>query len=265
MNIHQIDNYAGFGPISGMELAGKLFEHASSFGVNYEYGNVLSILRQEDGSFLLTTDMDQIEAKSVIVATGTQNKLSGLPGEKEFNGRGVSYCATCDGNFFKGKDAAVIGYKDQAVQEAIYLAGLVNHLYFVHEKEIEAAESHMDTLKSFSNVSFHQATPLAIKGEKLVSGLLVKENGEEKEYPLSGVFPLFGERSSSEFLANTGVSLDRGFLICNENMETDVPGLYGAGDCVKKKLRQVVTAASDGAIAATSAVSYIHSLRKKEN
>ncbi|MEE3401923.1 MAG: FAD-dependent oxidoreductase [Candidatus Enteromonas sp.] len=262
LNIHEIDNYPALGSVSGPELANKAFEQCNALGVDYQYGNVMSIEKQGD-VFYVTTDMERYEAKAVIIAVGTEKLEAGVPGENEFNGRGVSYCATCDGNFFKGKEVAVIGYKDQAAEEAIYLAGLASRCYFINPKPLEAAESHLEVLKGKENVVMMEAELLRIEGDKLVNKIVVKSGEEEKEIPVSGVFPLYGEKSAASFLAPLGVELERGFMVCDANMNTNVPGLYGAGDIVAKKLRQVVTAASDGALAATSAIGYVHMLRKK--
>ena len=262
LNIHEIDNYPALGSVSGPELASKAFEQANALGVDYQYGNVMSIEKNGD-LFYVTTDMERYETKAVIIAVGTEKLKAGVPGENEFNGKGVSYCATCDGNFFRGKDVAVIGYKDQAAEEAIYLAGLAKHCYFINPQPLEAAESHIAILKEKENVTFISAELVRIEGDKLVTKIVVKENDVEKEIPVSGVFPLYGEKSAASFLAPLGVNLERGFMVADANMATNVPGLFGAGDIVSKKLRQVVTAASDGALAATSAIGYVNLLRKK--
>jgi len=262
LTIHAIDNYPSEILISGPALAEKAVAHAASLGVEIAYGNVLS-LTKGNGLFLIVTDLEQIEAKAVIVATGTLTKTLGVPGEKEFAGRGVSYCATCDGNFFKGKDVAVVGSKDQAVEEAIYLADLVRHLYFFAPTDIESPDNHLKALKSFPNVEIIEKAALeAIKGDKLVSAVAVVVDGKAADYPVSGVFPLSGERSSSDFLAALSPRNRNGFLDVDFDMKTSIEGLFAAGDVVNRKLRQIVTASSDGAVAATSAIAYVHSLAK---
>ena len=236
--------------------------HAAALGVEIAYGNVLS-LTKDNGFFLIVTDSEQIEAKAVIVATGTLIRTLGVAGEKEFLGRGVSYCATCDGNFFKGKDVAVSGAKDQAVEEAIYLAGLVHRLYFLAPSEIDAPETHLKTLKAFKNVEIiDHALLKTIKGERTVSSIEVMVEGKVKEYLVSGVFPLSGERSSSDFLAGLKPDNRNGFLTVDLNMKTSISGLFAAGDIVDRSLRQIVTASSDGAVAATSSIAYVHALTK---
>lgn len=261
LNVHEVDNYPSMGPISGPDLAMKAYEHAMEFGVPYEYGEVASI--QKSGElFLVMTTTEQYECKAVIIATGTEFKKSGVPGESEFVGRGVSYCASCDGNFFKGKPVAVIGSKEQTVQEAMYLSGLASTLYFVAPEAVDAAEIHFERLKEMDNVVIKQDYQLkAIKGAKLVSSIVIEKDGVEEEIAVNGVFPLFGYRSSSEFLNPLGVATEHGFITVDGNMESNVKGLYAAGDIVNKKLRQVVTAASDGAIAATSAISRVRAFK----
>lgn len=262
LTIHDIDNYPSEIRISGPALAEKTASHAAALGVEIGYGNVLS-LTKDNGFFLIVTDSEQIEAKAVIVATGTLIRTLGVAGEKEFLGRGVSYCATCDGNFFKGKDVAVSGAKDQAVEEAIYLAGLVHHLYFLAPSDIDAPETHLKTLMAIKNVEIIEKASLkAIKGERTVSSIEAMVEGKEKEYLVSGVFPLSGERSSSDFLAGLKPDNRNGFLTVDLNMKTSIPGLFAAGDVVDRSLRQIVTASSDGAVAATSAIAYVHALTK---
>ena len=264
LNIHEIDNYPGLGPVSGPELAMKSMDHATKLGVIYEYGNVLGITKDGD-DYIVSTDMDQYRSKAVIIATGTQTKVLGVPGEKEHTGRGVSYCATCDGNFFRKKPVAVIGFKDQAVEEAIYLAGLASELFFVIPEPLDAEDKHIETLKGFENVHFLDGYNLkSIEGEKLVDTIVIEKDGKEEKLSVNGVFPLYGQRSTSDFLEPLGVQLQNGFVVTNETMASSLPGLFAAGDIRFKKLRQVVTAASDGAEAATSAIQYVNALKKKK-
>jgi thioredoxin reductase (NADPH) len=262
LNIHAIDNYPSESLIPGPKLAEKIVAHAAELGVVPEYGNVQGVQKQGD-HFLVATDMDTYEAKAVIVATGTTTKTLGVPGEKELAGRGVSYCATCDGNFFKGKDVALIGYKDRAIEEAIYLASITHHLYVFAPQPFETTEAHERTLRSFSNVDFFfGAKLLGIFGEKLVSSIKVAlADGSEKSYPVAGVFPLTGEKSSTDFLAGLTPENKAGFFLTDSQMATSIPGVFAAGDIVDKKLRQLVTASSDGALAATAAIAYVHGLK----
>lgn len=263
LNVHQIDNYPGTGTISGPELAQKVYKQAQDLGVEVEYGNIYEVKKDGD-EFLVTTDIATYRCRAAIIATGLLNRLLGVPGEKEFLGHGVSYCATCDGAFYKGKDVAVIGNKDQAVEEAIYLAGLVHRLYFFYEGELIAPEEHLAALRSLNNVILVPGSRLlAIKGEKAVTGVDIQKEGGEQLYPVSGVFPLAGERSSADFLAGLGLENSHGFLKVGLDMATSLPGLYAAGDLVDQPLRQAITAAGEGATAASAAISYLRRLPAK--
>ena len=261
-NIHRIDNYPGVAKIAGPDLAMSLYNQASELGVNFDYGAV-SEIKKEDGLFTVITDVNSYSAKAVIIATGIENKKLGVPGEAEFNGKGVSYCATCDGNFFKGKPVVVYGYKDHAVEDAIYLSSLASEVLLLAPQSLETTEAHREELLSFKNVTLIEgAELLSAKGEGKLSSVTYRVNGEEKEYPCDGLFQLFGEKSSSMFLSSLGVESNKGFLRVDANMCTNVPGLFAAGDVLDKKLRQLVNAAGEASLAATSAISYIHSLKK---
>ena len=262
-NIHQIDNYPGLPSVAGPDFAAALVTQAMDFGVSLDYGEVSSISLLEDGSFQIKTDNGTFSSLALIVSTGLINSPNSFPNEKRLRGRGVSYCATCDGNFFQGKDVLVYGYKDHAVEDAIYLSSLASKVYFLHEQPLETPPSHLETLESKSNVEILQGSLISIEGEETVEGALISLNGEEKRIPVSAIFPLSGEVSSSQFLATLKLEMTEGFIHVDEEMKTNVPGLFAAGDIVKKKLRQLVNAAGEGAVAATSAISYVHALKRK--
>lgn len=261
-NIHRIDNYPGTPEIAGPDLAMKLIEQAEQLGVGLDYGNVVSV-SQDGDRFLVHTDNGDYSAWAVIVATGVKTVSSGVEGEKALRGKGVSYCATCDGNFFKGKPVVVVGYKDHAAEDAIYLSSLASKVYFVHPKPLEVLPSHLDILKAKDNVEIREGRLLKIEGESKVTGARIGTEEGEIDIAADAVFPLFGEVSSSEFLAPLGVDANKGFIKADNEMKTNVPGLYVAGDIVDKKLRQIVNAAGEGAVAATSAIGYVHG--KKRN
>lgn len=261
-NIHRIDNYAGMSSISGPELAGALLEQATGLGIAFDYGNVVGISEEKDG-FLVRGEDESWKAKSIIIATGLSSRKQTVPGEKEKVGRGVSYCATCDGAFFKGKKVAVIGYEDHAVEDALYLSSLAEKVYFIAPSPIVGASVHVEALKGCVNVEIMEDTSLvSVSGERLVESIVAANGEGEKTLEVSGVFPLFGETPSNAPFASLGVKMEKGFIVVDEDMKTNVPGVFACGDIVFKKLRQLITAASDGAIAATSAISYCHSLNK---
>ena len=260
-SIHRIDNYPGLSKIAGPDLAMALWNQASELGVEYAYGSVLEVRKQDD-LFFVKTDVCEYQSKTIIVATGVENKKLGIPGEDIYLGKGVSYCATCDGNFFKGKDVALVGNADHAVEDAIYLSDLVSHLYFLYPEEVTATPSHIEELKARDNVTWIPIVKAKrIEGENLVSSFVYEDESGEHSLSVSAVFPLYGEKSSSAFLSPLGLANNKGFLITDANMECSVPGVYAAGDIVDKKLRQLVNAAGEGAIAATSAISYLQKRR----
>lgn len=260
-----IYNYPGFEAISGPELAYKLMDQADKNGIELVYGSVINVTKQEDDLFLIQTEEDMITAKVVIVATGTIEKQLGIPGEKEFLNLGVSYCATCDGPLYRNKEVAVVGYLDTALEEALYLSGIAKTVYVISHVSQAAIESHkLPALLSRSNVVLiDESDVTAITGQDHVSGLNIKnvKSGEEKAIVVSAVFPYIGQKTLTEFLANLKIETRNGYVIVNKDMETNIPGLLAAGDTVDKKLRQLVTAAGDGCIAAATAIRYIKAKR----
>jgi len=256
-NIHRIDNYAGLPSVSGPQFAMDLLSQMSQLGISCEYGNALQIQKKGNG-FLAKTDMGNVFAAALILSPGLGAREKRVPGEKEFMGRGVSYCATCDGAFFKGKDVAVEGSEDHAVEDALYLSNLAKKVYFLAPKEIEAPESHLQALENRRNVVLIPSSRLlSVQGDKLVNKALIASKDGEKELEVSGVFPLSGESPSEALYAPLGLEGENGFLTVDSAMRTSVPGVFAAGDVVKKTLRQLITAASEGAIAATSALAYL--------
>ncbi len=253
----EIENYPGFKSVSGMELANAFIDSASALGVETTYGNVMSVYKEND-RFIIKTDMESYESKAVIVATGITFAPT-IKGEKEFLGKGVSYCATCDGRFFKGKNMAVYGNGEEAIQEALYLAPLSLKLFFVCPNKIKGGDKSVSALRGLNNVEILEDSSLKeILGESKVSSISVND----KVIDVEAVFPLNGPKSASGFLSNLGLELNKGFIETNAEQETSIPGLYAAGDILDKKLRQVVTAAGEGAIAATSAIKYINETKK---
>ena len=262
-NIHQIDNYPGFSSIAGPDLAMALVGQANELNVPLDYGEVSSVKKLDDGRFLTKTDNGDYVSLAIIVATGVINAEAGVPNERKMRGKGVSYCATCDGNFFKGKDVMVYGYKDHAVEDVIYLSSICKTVYFVSPSVIESVPSHMGIITSKENVKMISGKLISIEGEERVEGARIEEDGKEKTLPVSAVFPLAGEVSSTQFLSLLDVEQTNGFIHVEEDMSTNVAGLYAAGDIVKKKLRQLVNAAGEGAVAASSAISYAHTEKRR--
>ncbi len=253
-----VENYPGFSSIAGMELMDKFKEHAQEAGVTTEDGEVLNIKSDGDKK-IISTDEGEIEAKAVIIATGANPQHLGVPGEEEFAGRGVSYCATCDGPFFRGKNVAVIGGGDSAITDALILSNLASKVYVVHRRdELRATKVLKDRAFSRNNIEFICDTILdEVLGDGSVEKVILKnvKSGDTVEMAMDGVFIYVG------VVPNTGfVDVDKtgaGFIITSDRMETSVEGIYAAGDCRVTPLRQVVTAVSDGAIAAASAHEFV--------
>lgn len=253
----EIENYPGFKSVSGMELANAFIDSASALGIETTYGNVMSVYK--DGDYFVTkNDMESYQSKAIIVATGITFAPS-IKGEKEFLGKGVSYCATCDGRFFKGKVMAVYGNGDEAMQEALYLAPLSSKLIFICPNKIKGNDKLVSALHNSANVEILEDSSVnEIKGENKVSSILVND----KEVAVEAIFPLNGPKSASGFLSNLNLEMNKGFVKTDNEQKTSVEGLFAAGDILDKKLRQVVTAAGEGATAATSAIKYLNGLKK---
>jgi thioredoxin reductase (NADPH) len=257
----QIENYPGFpGGISGSELSIKMAEQAKEFGCEIVYSDVENIEREEN-AFRIKHLNGEIIAKSVIVATGAKPIMLGIKGEQEFHGRGVSYCATCDGAFFRDKKVAVIGGGNAAVEEAIFLTKFASKVYLIHRRDkLRAAK--IAQKKAFDNpkIEFVWNSVLEeIKGSQTVEKVIIKnvKTGESSELSVDGVFVFIGTQANSDLLKGL-VDLDeRGYVIAGEDTVTKVPGLYVAGDLRKKPMKQVVTAAADGAVAAMQAERYL--------
>lgn len=251
INTSEVDNYPGLMGIGGFDLAVKFREHCDRCGVRFQDGRVDKVKQQENGFLVCPEGGEGLLTKTVLFATGAAHRKLAIPGEAEYSGNGVSYCATCDGAFFRGKETAVIGGGDVAVEDALFLARGCKKVYLVHRREeFRAAKTLVKRLRDCENVEFVlNAVPVRIEGNGQVERLLVKQDGEEKVLPVSGVFVAVGMVPNTELLKGL-VSLDAaGYVIAGEDCKTDVPGLFAAGDLRTKPLRQVITAAADGASA----------------
>lgn len=260
--IHKIDNYPGFSSISGIELSLSLQKQMQQLNIEVTYGEVNKVERKSD-NFLIRTDVDTYESKAIILSSGSSEQRLGVKGEKEFFGKGVSYCATCDGPFFKNKEVAVYGYKDFAFEDALYLSSICSKVYFILPKESKASEAHYNEVISKDNIELIQGYKLKeIKGEQFVSSILVADENEEKELRVSAIFPLFEQISSIQFLSSLNVDNRNGFVLIDSSNSTNVPGLFACGDVVSKKVKQLVNAASEGALSAINAINYVRTNKK---
>lgn len=258
---HVVENYPGFPEgIRGAELALKLKAQAERMGAVIEIAEITGFELSGDEKGVIAGDKTY-SGKTVILAMGAKFKSLGLLSEKKLVGSGVSYCATCDGAFFKGRDVAVIGGGDTALEDALYLANFANHIYIVHRRnELRAQEALQKTAVSNSKIEFVWDSEVdTVLGKSLVEGIRVKnkKTQELRDIPVSGVFIAIGTTPETEDLKGQ-VNIDgAGYIITDAAMKTNVPGVFAAGDIAAKPLRQVVTAAADGAVAVYSALSYI--------
>lgn len=253
----EIQNWPGVKQESGADLAYEMFEHSTNFGAEYLYGSVTNI---EYGEFkkIHCDDGTVYEAKRVIVATGTKERMLNVPGEEVNIGRGVSYCAVCDGAFFKDKEVAVVGGGNSALEEAMYLTQFASKVSIVIRRDVFRADAIIQAEVEANNKIeiVRSSVPVAIHDDgKRVTALEIRDvnTGETRELAVNGVFPYIGLDPATSFLEGLDVLDEYGYIITDENCETKVKGIYGAGDVIVKKLRQVVTAANDGAIAAQHA------------
>jgi len=265
-NTEEIENYPGFTSILGPELANKMFEHAQQFGAEYAYGDIREIRDEEPYKRVITGDKEYL-AKAVIVATGAEHRMLGVPGEKEFSGRGVSYCAVCDGAFFRGKELVVVGGGDSAVEEAVFLTRFASKVTIVHRRDQFRAQKILQK-RAFENekISVIWDTQVKeIRGDGKVQSVLLEnvKTGEQREFATDGIFIYVGMNPLSQPVRNLGITNEAGYIVTDEKMQTKVKGVFAAGDVREKMLRQVVTATGDGSIAAQSAQHYVEELNER--
>ena len=256
-----IDNYPGFPDgVDGFTLGANMQAAAERFGAKTEYAEVLSLELSEKVKKIITASKTFL-AKTVIIATGAEPRELGIEREKELVGRGVHYCAHCDGRFYKGKTVAVIGGGNSAVSDALYLSRLAKKVYFVHRRDtLRATKIYLDPLKKAENIEFlFDSTLVDIVAEPRVKQAKIKnlKSGEENYIDCDGIFISIG-RSPTTALLNGAIPLDaQGYIIADESTRTPIDGVFAAGDVRTKALRQIVTAVSDGAVAASAAEEYI--------
>ena len=253
-----IENYPGFRKITGDDLAKKMKEHAGMFGAEFIFGEVVRMEDfHSDEKKIILRDGRSILSKVVILAMGASPKELGVPGEKEFKAKGVSYCAVCDGHFFAGKHVMVVGGGDTAIEEALYLSNIASKVTVVHRRDKLRAVKYLQE-RAFENERIEfiwNSIVKEIKGDEKVRSIILEnvKTGESVEYPIDAVFVSIGLKPASEMVRGIVDTDDNGFIFTDENMETNVEGIFAVGDVRVKPLRQVITAVSDGAIAATMA------------
>ncbi len=263
-NTEDVENFPGFESILGPDLSNKMFNHAKKFGAEYAYGDIKEIVDGKEYK-IVKAGSKEFKARSIIISTGAEYKKVGVPGEKELGGRGVSYCAVCDGAFFKNKRLFVIGGGDSAVEEGVYLTRFASQVTIVHRRDELRAQKILQK-RAFDNekVDFiwnHTIKSINEKDGKVGSVTLVSTVDQtEQEFEADGVFIYIGMVPLSKPFESLGITNENGYIETNDQMETKVPGIFAAGDIREKTLRQIVTATGDGSIAAQSAQHYVEEL-----
>lgn len=292
LNTYEVDNYPGLPGINGFDLGMKFREHADKLGCDFMEASVQEIrqakMQGQEGKkigaeksemkaaslwehdewtsgFSVVTDQGEIKTKTILAATGATHAKLGIPGEEELTGMGVSYCATCDGAFFRGKVTAVIGGGDVAVEDAVFLARACEKVYLIHRRdELRAAAVLQKEVMSLPNVEILWDTVAKkIEGTDKVQALVLEnvKTGENRTLPVDGVFVAVGIIPSGDILKGMVKQDESGYVLAGEDCMTSVSGVFAAGDIRKKKLRQVVTAVADGANAVTSVLEYLNSVK----
>lgn len=263
VNTYEVENYTGFEKISGTDLSMKMFDHTQKLGVAYAYGMVKKI-EDKGTTKIVETEDDRFEGKAVIIATGTINRRLGAAGEEKLMGRGISWCAICDGAFFRNKDVVVVGGGNSAVEEALYLSGICRKVTIIHRRnEFRAEKLAQDRASKNDKIEFELEAVVESFNElngKLGS-VTVKnvQTNVKKDIVCDGAFIYVGQDPVTSMIKDSIALNKQGYILTNDQMETNVKGIYAAGDVCEKELRQIITATNDGAIAAQNALKYIES------
>ena len=259
LTTYEVDNYLGMPQISGSDISDRFKEHADKLGVDFITADVQSVEDLEEKK-VVHTDEGDFETKAIILATGAAHAMLGVEGEMKLAGMGVSYCATCDGAFFRGRTVAVVGGGDVAVEDAIFLAGICKKVYLIHRRDsLRAADSLQKKLMSLPNVEIVWNSEVSkIQGEEMVESLLLHQNqtGKETVLEVNGVFIAVGILPNTKSFKGLVDMDENGYILADETCATSVPGIYDAGDIRKKALRQIITAVADGANAVNSVQNY---------
>lgn len=266
-NTEDIENYPGFDHILGPDLSTKMFDHARKFGADYAYGDVTEIIDGEEYKTVVCGEQ-QYKTRAIILSTGAEYRKIGIPGEAELTGRGVSYCAVCDGAFFRGKEIIVVGGGDSAVEEGTYLTRFADKVTIIHRRDELRAQKILQE-RAFTNDKIEFIWDTAVKEVNEKDGkigsvtLVSTKDGSEREFETDGMFVYIGMDPLTAPFEKLGILDENGYIKTNEIMETSIPGIYAAGDVREKLLRQIVTATGDGSIAAQAAQQYIETLKDK--
>ena len=255
----EIENYPGFASVSGYELVSLMQAQCEALGVSFVFDAPVALALEGDVKRVDTAYSGTLEARAVILATGALPRTLGIERESELMGGGVSYCATCDGAFFRGKPVAVVGGGNTAVEDALYLEKFASEVYLIHRRDALRADAILaDRVKNSGVRIVWDSVVTALDGDKKLQSVTLKnvKSGDTSSLAVNGLFVAVGQKPATEGL--TGVELDGGYIVTDSEMRTSLPGVFAAGDVRKKTLRQVVTAAADGAVAAESAIKFLN-------
>ena len=259
VNTAFVENYPGFTKIEGPSLAYAMFEQTTKLGADY-IGATVTGIEIGESFFTVKTDGESLRGKTVILASGTVQKKLGAPGEEKYTGRGVSWCAICDGSLYKGEDVAVVGGGNSAFEETIYLSNLANKVYLIHRREGFRAESSLvDRVRQLKNVKMVlNARIVEFFGAETLQGVVIENtlDGKTDRLAVKACFEYIGTLPSTDYAKDLGILADNGYILVDKNCETAIKGIFACGDVVDKDIRQIATAISDGAVAALNAIKY---------
>ena len=259
---HEVQNYPAISSISGMELGDRLCQHAMDWGAQIEFTNVLDLQRKPDGTFAAETEDGPLTARAVIYAGGAKPRPLGVEREADLTGAGVSYCALCDGGFFRDQEVAVVGGGNTAIGDALYLSAMCRSVTVIHRRDaFRAEETVLQKARETANIRFiTSATVSSLMGDDALTGVMLRHaDGSERELAVSGLFVALGRQSDAALLSGlTGLD-GSSYLPYGEDCTTPVPGLFVAGDCRAKEVRQLTTAVADGTVSATAACHWLDS------
>ena len=267
VNTYEVENYPGFGRVSGFEISEKMFNHVMELGVTYQYGDIENIVDKGAHKEIHAADGTVYETKAVVIGTGTNPRKLNAPGEQKFESKGISYCAVCDGAFYKGKDVLVLGGGNSALDEAIYLTSMDVNVTIVNILDsLQADKSTVDKTKKNDKIDFLLAHEVvSFNGDDTLESVTLKnlETDETFDKTVAGVFMFIGLVPNNQVAEGLGITNDGGYIEADGKMRTAVPGVFAIGDVIDKELRQIVTATNDGAIVSKTISEYIETLENQ--
>ena len=253
VNANLVENYPGFKSISGFDLATNMYEQAVELGAEIKFEMVKKITKEKE----VITDSGTYSSKAIILATGAENRRLNLPEEVDYIGKGVSYCATCDGNFYKGKDVAIVGGGNTALEDALYLANICNKVYLIHRREtFRGEDKYVEQISLSDNIELIlNSNVIDLNGEDHLDSIVVKDNDDNtRTLEVSGLFIAVGQQPKNELFADVIELDEKGYIKAHDEVYTTCEGIYVAGDTRSKELKQLTTAVADGSLAATIAI-----------